>query len=127
MIIKNINQTKIKCIQDLKYNLKRFFIYFLVNSSITAIFSLLFLYIEHCYDVVAAPENYRESSFVEICAERRRLLNQSNEPLSILSTNISDFHSKLKQICGSDTTVDEIIKCEFNPKTFTKWLSLIHI
>ena len=121
MIIKNIEQAKVKYIQDLKYNGKRFFIYFIANFTNLWIFGLLFLYIEHCYDVVAAPKSYRESSFVEICAERRRLLNQSDEPLSILSTNISDFHSKLKQICESDTTVDEIIKCEFNTKTFIKW------
>ena len=120
MIIKNIDEAKIKYTQDLKYNSKRFIIFFIVNFSSTFIFGLLFLYIEHCYDIVAVPKSYREANFVKICAERRQLvLNESTR--SILSTNISDFHTKLEQICENDTTVDEIIACEFNAKTFTKW------
>ena len=125
MIIENIDQTKAGCIKDLKYNGKRFLNYFLVNNLIGIAFGFVFLYIEHCYDVVEEPKSYRETGFVKICTERRRLLNETtkNATGSILSTDriIGDFHTRLEQICENDTTVDELIVCEVNKMTLTKW------
>ena len=121
MIIKNIQHSKRKYIKDLKYNGKRFLIYFLANNLIGIAFAFVFFYIEHCYDVVEESKSYRESSFVKICTERREVLNGTSNDSLVVNT----FLKSLDRFCSNDTTIDRDVQCKLNRYTFTIWLEYV--
>ena len=127
MIITDTDEHIQKLKNQLKSSAKKFFIFFFLNCIVTVLGSLLFLYIEQCYDVVTPTLSPRESSFIDICNKSKILSFNHTESAtnSSSSTYINKFFVDLNKLCEQDKGIEEI-KCEITKYSIINWMEYVY-
>ena len=100
---------------------RQFLIYMVLAVTDMVLGSLLFLYIEHCYDVVSKTYRPMENSYLEIC---NILEHKTNTSVSVGGRNDNDTKqmlTEMQEICNRKSMYIEHIVCELNQGTFSKW------
>ena len=126
MIITDTDKHIQKLKNQLKSSTKKFFVFFLLNCIVSVLGSLLFLYIEQCYDVVTPTLSPRESSFIDICNKSKILSFNHTESAtnSSSSTYINEFFVDLNKLCEQDKGIEEI-RCELTKSSIITWMEYV--
>lgn len=102
--------------KELKKYTKRFIVYFIFTLFDTILGSLLFLYIEHCYDPVLKPLNGLEKGYTAICD----IMENVNLPIFDENNNTEKL-LQINDICSERNALKERNACELSMGTFSKW------
>ena len=95
-------------IKDLRKSCKQFIVFLLLNLAVIIVFSLLFFYIEHCYDPVTPPDPLQP--YVDVC---RYIQN---------NTNYSQTDTQLTALCKQALNhKPKVVECTLNKKNFFKY------
>ena len=109
--------------EDLSKFTHRFLVYMILAVSDMVLGSLLFFYIEHCYD--KQPPTYlpMEQNYITICNlfSSTHLYQDTNTTTSNITHNDSLVLDKIAKICGARASYEEKIECHLNKDTFSKW------
>ena len=109
--------------EDLSKFTHRFLVYMILAVSDMVLGSLLFFYIEHCYDKQPPLYLPMEKSYITMCdlfSETDLYQNTNSTPFNI-TQNDSIILEKMAKICDKRASFEEKIECHLNKDTFSKW------
>lgn len=106
--------------KELRKYTKRFLVYFIFTLFDTILGSLLFLYIENCYDPVPRPLNNMEQDYTTICsiAESKNIgvIDDGDN-----NNNNTKILLQIVEICKKKKEYVNAQECELNLRTFSMW------
>jgi len=95
-------------VKNLKTSCKQFVIFLVVNFIIIVLFTLLFFYIEHCYDPITPPDSLQP--YLDVC----RYIHSN--------TTYSQNDTQLLALCKQAFNHTQIvIECTLDKKNFFKY------
>ena len=106
-------------LKKVKNNFLKLGVLFVLLILYMALGSLLFLYIEQCYDVVKKELSSLEKSYIDLCDNITKL----NHTMYNI-TDTSGVITHMKIICLRMDPVKTMVVCEINFKNFCKWFKL---
>ena len=105
-------------IKELYQSARKYFVPFIklyiISNAYLVAGSFLFIYIEHCYEVVPVQLTSLENGFNELCSN---LNEMKSEPYNVTLVE------RMRTICNKTKIGPEPILCEYTPNTFSKWIS----
>jgi len=106
--------------KELRKFTRSFLIYMILTVCDMVLGSLLFLYIEHCYEIVPPKYLPMEANYIKICSllEKSKLLEMQN---GSLVTNQSAEIKDIQAICDEMESFKQHVECSLNKETFSKW------
>lgn len=107
-------ETKEQHLKEAKKHTIMFAVYFAVVLATLCLGSLLFFYIEHCYDIVQPTLNANDKALHTIC----HFLEESNNKTE---KENSTTVGHIQKICTEIELTHEKIECVMNIHTFCKW------
>lgn len=117
---KSLSELKV----ELKKYTKRFLAYFVLTLADTILGSLLFLYIEHCYDSVPPRLSAMELAYLFICDNMENIKDEGLFNTTVIQTygnsSVGNF-TNIREMCEKRDEIEPRIACELTLKTFSKW------
>ena len=109
--------------EDLSKFTRRFLVYMILTVTDMTLGSLLFFYIEHCYDRQSPEYLPMEKTYINICKlfSSTNLFQQNNYTTSTVTQNDSQILGKIASLCGKRALFEEKIECHLDKKAFSKW------
>ena len=95
MEIRNIEQARVELKQDMRQNLKRFAVYFLIVFAVIHCGLLIFFYVEECYSYTPVEPKYHQKC-IELCNE---IINLKKNSASFLAKKISKQMENVTKNC----------------------------
>ena len=111
----------------------KFFIFFIFLMAYMVLGSLIFFYVEHCYDVVQEELSSLEKSFIELCDNITKFNQTTSAIITIIMSNDnktinknteqSGMISYMKDTCQKMQPVKSDVVCELTFYSFASTLN----
>ena len=121
MEIRNIEQARVELKQDMRQNLKRFAVYFLIVFAVINCGLLIFFYVEECYSYTPVEPKYLQKC-IELCNE---VTNLKKKSINLGATKISNEMGNITKNCvRKHCLMNKDLRqhpCRLNSYMYNKW------